>query len=117
MAKQERNYDLNYLKEISGGDESFVFEMVEYFVLNTPETINQLNQFFLNGEFENLSSNAHKFSSNVSFLGAHQLDELLEQIHLNILKNVKMEEIPQMLKVIEENCKVIVMELKEDFNL
>lgn len=117
MTRQEKNYNLNYLKEISGGDEHFVSEMIEYFVLNTPEILIQLNRYYQNGELEKLGNQAHKFASNVAFLGAQQLDDLLEQVHINVQQNEKLNDIPQMLKIIEEKCQTIVIELKEDFNL
>jgi HPt (histidine-containing phosphotransfer) domain-containing protein len=114
---ENKNYDLNYLKEISGGDEVFVNELIEYFVLNTPDILNKLKSHFNDKDFDNLGYQAHKFSSNVSFLGANELSQILEQVHINILKKENMEEIPQMLHYIENNCIAIVKELKEDFNL
>lgn len=61
--------DLTYLRELSGGDEIFVKEMIAFFIENTPEKLNLMKEYALSGDHEKLRFAAHKLLSDLAFVG------------------------------------------------
>ncbi len=61
--------DLTYLRELSGGDEIFVKDMIAFFIENTPEKLNLMKEYALSGDHEKLRFAAHKLLSDLAFVG------------------------------------------------
>ena len=74
------NLDLKYLNDLSGGDKNFVSEIIEMFIHDVPEIIEQTQDFLLKHDFDLLRITVHKLKSSVQVLGGHGLVALIQEI-------------------------------------
>jgi len=92
--------DLTYLNEISKGDKNFINEMINIFLSETPEEINQLEEAIACTNFEKIRAISHHMKSTIPFVGldiiiGNELDEIenhainnkeIEEINVNFIK-------------------------------
>lgn len=61
--------DLTYLKEMAGGDEVFVKEIITHFLENGPGLLNLMRESALSGDKEKLHFVVHKLLPQLTFIG------------------------------------------------
>lgn len=74
--------DLSYLKEFSGGDISFVKEMITLFVTDAPNQIVLLKEYLNKREWLKLSKLAHRMKPNFQMLGMENQREISFNIEI-----------------------------------
>ncbi|WP_095606007.1 Hpt domain-containing protein [Aliifodinibius salipaludis] len=72
--------DLSYLREIAMGDDSIVIEATEAFLENTPATIENIQKYYKDGEWQKLYKQAHKIKPNLKYMGMERAHELILDI-------------------------------------
>lgn len=95
MKRQKYTHiNLAYLTAMAAGDNSFVIEMITEYKLRVPSYINELLLAVTEGNLEEVRFVAHKLSSSLQIVGAHDLVEIthkIEEMSLddkNILDNI-----------------------------
>jgi signal transduction histidine kinase/HPt (histidine-containing phosphotransfer) domain-containing protein len=78
--------NLDYLKEISGGDAMIISKTIEKFLETTPEILDQMDRHLLHEEHTELGRAAHKLKSSVAFMGIDAIKETILEIE-SITKN------------------------------
>ncbi|MDR8391902.1 Hpt domain-containing protein [Aliifodinibius sp. S!AR15-10] len=110
---EQRLTNLSYLEEVGMNDEDLLIEMVEMFLKNTPDSIEQLRQHHKEDNWKKLSAEAHKLKPNLSYVGLEQAREIV----INIEKTAKTEpnpdELLQQIDEVDEICQIAYEELKE----
>ena len=74
--------NLNYIKEISGGDSSFEEKIIGLLKVELPSEIEEFERNFNNKNYELAASNVHKLKHKVGILGipeAHKKTTLFEK--------------------------------------
>jgi hypothetical protein len=61
--------DLTYLNEISGGDETFIKDIITYFLESCPGLLEVMRESNLSGDREKLRFAAHKLLPQLTFVG------------------------------------------------
>jgi len=61
--------DLTYLKEMAGGDEVFVDEIISYFIKFGPDSLLTMRESALSGDYEKLRFCAHTLLPQLTFVG------------------------------------------------
>ena len=108
--------NLEYLYELSGGDESFIKDMINSFIQQTPANLQELSSLCHEQKWNELGRMAHKTKSSLSFIGVQQMaDEvgIIEQICLQSDEEVDKGYIEQLLVSIEQVFEFTKIELKE----
>ena len=113
----EKHYSLNYLNSISGGDESFILDMIATFISNVPEELGKIKGFINQKNWNKAGQTAHKFASNLLFLEIEELKLIAIEIEENGLNETNIEFIPDLVEKLETGCYQIIEELKRDFNI
>jgi HPt (histidine-containing phosphotransfer) domain-containing protein len=72
--------DLTYLETISGGDQSFIHELLNMLLNSTFTEVAILTQHAKNEEWSLLGSTAHKIKAPVQMLGVKEVSTLIEEI-------------------------------------
>jgi CheY-like chemotaxis protein len=70
-----RYIKLNYLEELSGGDKTFEKQILQQFLQQTPEELNQLQQAVDSEAYDTIKQTAHSLKSTVGYMG------LTEELH------------------------------------
>jgi signal transduction histidine kinase/CheY-like chemotaxis protein len=83
--------NLDYLKEISGGNTEFEKSMIEQFLLQVPRELENMKEAFDKANYPELAQIAHNLKTSVSFMGlAKSLDHNLDYIEVNAgIENTK----------------------------
>ncbi|SHE43723.1 Hpt domain-containing protein [Mariniphaga anaerophila] len=112
MDGQFKHISLDYLNEISGGDNNFKKELIEIFVKQIPEFMKNLHQFLIEKEIENLAKEAHTAKSSVLIFMMEETGKNLKKIQL-LAENNQTEEIHSLLQNVETELNGASKELNE----
>lgn len=121
---QENNSDslvnTQSLKELTGGDDVFMAEMIEIYLRNTPLMLKEMKVSFKKLEFEKLKRTAHKIKSSFGMMGMNEPLQIADEIELvdekncdqNLLK-VKLERLAELIAGSEKELKRELKKLKK----
>ena len=113
----DKLYKLDYLKEISDGDNDFILDMLNDFIHNTPETLIEIDTYVSSLNWNELHKTVHKFVSTFDFIGATTVIEQLRKIESFAKNNTNVDQIPVLVSNIKDYSDKIIKEIKTDFNL
>ncbi|MCT4636485.1 MAG: Hpt domain-containing protein [Bacteroidales bacterium] len=89
--------NLEYLMELSDGSKEFIEDMINIFIEQVPEFSTNMNSFYTDNKWEELSKLAHKAKSSVAVMGMSKLADELKSLELMAKKDES-----------TENCKAII---------
>jgi HPt (histidine-containing phosphotransfer) domain-containing protein len=112
---EEKLYDMAFLNKISGGDESFIREMVNTFREVAPAYIQKAEQYLQNNSIDALSKETHRFIPGVSFLGAKNLENDLLKIEEYTKKHQNLEFVPDLLSSVGVKIRNLLDIFNRDF--
>ncbi|MBU3662592.1 MAG: Hpt domain-containing protein [Bacteroidetes bacterium] len=95
------NIDLSYLQEISGGDASFIKEMLELYVNTTAQEAILYKNLLQNKDYEGIGILAHKMKAAIQMLGANELFNLVRTVETNSKNNIDLNNLPEQISRIE----------------
>ena len=110
-----KNYSLEYLKSISGGDQEFIDDMIQTFVNSVPEELERIKNFMEQSNWLKVGEEAHKFCSNLMYLELESIKEIAGEIETLGLAVEHTEQIPVLFVKLTNACLEIIQELKKDF--
>ena len=80
MTLGEKLTDLSYLKEMSGNDYSIIKEMIDIFIEQVPEFLDEVSNSFESQDLQALGAVAHKAKSSVRTMGMEKNRKLFRTI-------------------------------------
>ncbi|MFP8487619.1 Hpt domain-containing protein [Gracilimonas sp. Q87] len=83
--------DLSYLENMSGGDNAIIIEMIELFINQTPQHLQNLMKANENKEWNNVASEAHKVKPTMLYVGLSDLNLVCKKIEDNAKGNQDVE--------------------------
>lgn len=89
--------DLKWLNEMSGGDKSLIIEMIKLFIDIVPGTIADFNKYAKDSNWEGLRNVAHKYSTQVSYMGVNSIIDDVKNIEIYALKQQYIEVIRKLI--------------------
>jgi len=110
----ERYTNLDYLKEITGGDPDIVKEFIQMFLDQMPEFRNGMTGYFAEQKWKELGEIAHKAKSSVMTFGMNDLGLRLKVLQLKTQKLENIETYEGHVKEFMDIMSAAEMELKED---
>lgn len=75
---RNKHIDLTYLKELSNGSNSFIVEMIDGFLSETPPAIDKLEKHLSTSNWDEFRAIAHKIKPSFSFVGIKELEEVIK---------------------------------------
>lgn len=112
-----KNYNLAYLQELASGDDTFINEMIGYFIENTPKVIAELDHNLADSDWKNFRFHIHKFAPNLSMVGMTELFPVASRLENLSATETELETIPKIYAGFRENLQVALAELASDFDL
>jgi len=113
---ESRYTNLDYLKEITGGESEIMKEFIQMFLDQTSEFKDGMNSYLAEKKWKELGDIAHKAKSSVMTFGMNDLGYRLKELQL---KTQKLEDIESYPAYVEEFMTIISqaeIELKEDMD-
>lgn len=108
--------DLNYLKEITGGEPEIVKEMIEMFIEQVAEFKVNMDTYLSSKQYIELGKEAHKAKSSVLIVGMEDLGKNLKKLQLLTEANKDVETYPDYVKMFNEQCDAALIELQEELS-
>ena len=78
----EASYDLSALRKLSRGDESFVSQMVDIFVDQTPAALNEIREAMEVKDYLTVAKTAHRIKPSIESMGIRQLNGVAKDIEV-----------------------------------
>jgi HPt (histidine-containing phosphotransfer) domain-containing protein len=113
---QQRYTNLDYLKEITGGEPEIMKEFIQMFFDQLPEFRDGIAVYLAEKKWKELGELAHKAKSSVMTFGMNDLGHRLKELQL---KTQKLEEIETYEAYVREFMEIVAKgeaELQEDLN-
>jgi CheY-like chemotaxis protein len=112
--RKEELLNLDYLKEVSGGNAAFEINMIEQFLRQVPGELAAIKEAFEKENYSELAHITHNLKTSVSFMGlAKSLDHYLDYIEVNAgnqnLKNMVGEKI----MMVNNICQKVLQETED----
>jgi HPt (histidine-containing phosphotransfer) domain-containing protein len=97
-------YNLNYLSELAGGDDSFLTDLTQTFVYQTPAMVNELKTAVTENDHNKTTFIAHKLKSSCEILGMNLATSICLKLELAALHK-------QELKMLIADMEVLIHQL------
>ena len=91
MTLGEKLTDLSYLREMSGNDHSIIKEMIDIFIEQVPEFLEEISESFESRDWHALGAFSHKAKSSVRTMGMEKTGGYLERLEHFAKGNLKLE--------------------------
>lgn len=110
----QRCINLDFLTEISDGNEAFFNDFIHLFLKNAPLSITDMEQAFKNKEWETLRQAAHKIKPSLNYVGLKEISKAAARVEEFAKKMMQLDEIPALLNVIRTTCEMAYEELRQE---
>lgn len=104
--------DLTYLIEISNGDNSFIKEMIEVYIQQTPEALANLEKYLIEKDWKMLQGVTHKMKPSFTFFGLKEMYTIIDSMEEYLSKEIHFELLPEMIAKVKLICNRAMMELE-----
>ena len=116
-SNSDKLIDLVIIRDHAGGDIKYIREMIQLFIELMPEYYNELNDLFINKEWEELGKQAHKMKTPVAYFGVDELRELLVKIEMDaVSETISVVALQDNMRKIEALISASINELKQELN-
>lgn len=106
----ENLIDLNHLDKISGGNQSFIREILEIFLEQTPKEIALLGKYLEEDNYQQAEYYAHKLKSAADSVGFETGRQLFNQIE-DASRERKTENLSEPLEEVEKVCSKAIQQV------
>lgn len=105
---------LDYLKELSGGNQSFVNEIIDMFIAEAPQSVENAFRFLQEKNYQMLKLTVHKLKSSVQVVGGYHLAYLMQEIEKASTETTGTDILHQMLSKLNIGIEHIIRFLGEE---
>lgn len=112
-----KKFDLSYLEEISGGDQSFVNDIINDIVNGTPDIISRMDELSKANKWDDLYLLLHQFISSMAYVGLKETLSKLETIEYFVKNKIHINQIQALVIDVIVDLQLLVEQLKSQFKL
>ena len=113
---EHKAYDLRKMKEISGGDNTFINEMVVAFVENVSNAIDKIQTLKLTEDWKSIGEIAHKLASNFAYMSADDMYSIADNIEKSVLIEHNLTNIKDKTEKLCNESILLLNQIKNDFD-
>ncbi len=115
--ERPKRYNLAMVEAISGGDQSFVVQMLQLFIDTVPDSVKAIRAAADAGQWPDLSKLAHKLKSTIDSMGIVELKEDIRTIEARGKSDGDMTGIDLLVNKVEEVMTDVVAQVRKDYAL
>lgn len=109
-------YNLEMLREMSGGDESFVAMMVQMFIDSSPEVMQGMEAALAEKRWADLGGLAHKIKPTIDTMGIESLKDLIREVEKDGKAAANLDALPLKVTKVNDTLRAVIEKMKSDFN-
>ena len=114
---KNKHIDLTYLKQLSNGSNEFIGQMISIFMVQTPEALDQLDNYLKEKNWKLLKGVAHKMKPSFSFMGIKELESIIAMIEEHAANENQLDQLPELIFKIRSVCSLALLELEKEKKL
>ncbi len=116
-ATTQRCTNLDFLNEISDGNEVFFKEFITLFLNSAPVAVTDMETALKNKDWEMMRQVAHKIKPSFNYVGLKDLNKAAARIE-DLSKNLsQLDEIPALVNAIKTTCEIAFLELRQEIKI
>lgn len=116
MNSAAKTTNLDFLKNFTKGDNEKMRRYVEMYLSSTPQVIQEIENFLVEKNFENVRLKAHSIKPQVQYMGIAELSALLLQIESIVNQKEEMNLLPALVSSAKTINEKATIELQEFLN-
>ena len=110
----QKHTDLTYLREIANGSDVFIAQMLNLFIEQVPHSLMRIDTAMRNRDWPTLRAAVHKIKPSISFIGLHEIKDIVPKLEEYAAERSNLEDIPAMVATVKTVCNDAIPELKEE---
>lgn len=110
----QKHSDLTYLINASDNNAGFIKQMIDIFLKQTPEFLQELRTYHDNQDWENFRKVMHKMKPTIKMMGINELNKNIEFIETSVKQQQNLSEVTAHLTTIDTVCKASFKELQQE---
>ncbi|MFH0866475.1 MAG: Hpt domain-containing protein [Bacteroidota bacterium] len=110
---ENKIYSIDNLVDLSGGDSTFICEMIHMFISHSGAFMNDMNNAIIAGDIVTLKQKAHKYKTSAQLFQIQDLHSLLARLE-NFIDFSEKQEMDDVLKNIGKISALAVKQLKAE---
>lgn len=114
MENDNKLYDLSAISEIVAGDENEINELNKMFMEETPKSLEQLNEFLENKNWDQVSATAHKLKSSIRLWNINLIDNEIVQIENKAKDSSAYDDIPPLVEKVNNVLNEVFLQLGKE---
>lgn len=79
----DHQINLNYLREVTGGDKDIMIEMIDIFLSETETVLSSIQECYNDGNWSQLASEVHKLKPTLMYVGLSEVHGIAESLEQN----------------------------------
>lgn len=111
----EKPYKLDKLEEISGGDDSFVKEMIDIFLGDVDSNIENLEQYYKEENLDEIGKLAHKIKPTIDLLGIEKIHQEIRDLRTEAEKGDANDQVFDLIQKVKVAMMKAAEALRKDF--
>lgn len=112
--QDNRYINLDYLRDASGDNLSFIGEMIRIFLRQTPELLSKLTTLLIEKDWDEFRKVIHKMKPTVTMMGIKEGEVLVKLIEGKVKGKTELDQVGEDLRKLEEICKASYEELQSE---
>ncbi|HVY75934.1 MAG TPA: response regulator [Puia sp.] len=109
-------YDLTLIKNVSGGDPTFIRKMVLLFIDTVPQNVKELVEATTAGNWEQVAKLAHKLKSTVDSMGIKSIHGDIRKVETDAKAQANLNELPGLVNHVESTISRCIVQLRASLN-
>ena len=110
---ERKIYSIDILVDLSGGDSTFICEMIHMFISHSDAFMNDMNNAIIAGDIVTLKQKAHKYKTSAQLFQIQDLHASLAKLE-SFVDFSKKQEMDDVLKNINKLSMLAVKQLKDE---
>jgi len=110
----EKFTNIEYLKQVSGGDRMIMGKAISKFIETTPEMLNNMNQLLQDENYDELAKTAHKLKSSVAMMGMEEILKTIKNIEFVSKNRERLDALPVLVNRSRKMIQYAIEELHQE---
>ncbi len=110
-----RNYNLDFIRKMTRGNEQLIAQSVSAFIEQTPELLKKMQEAWEQQNFSELRESSHKLKPTLSYYGIPNVDEAIRRIEEYAEQQEWPAELPGMIDQVIRHTNLAIHDLRMDF--
>ena len=110
----EEDLDLSHLKQFADGNEEFMLEIIEIFISQTPEQLQEMQEAATHSDWTAVRGIAHKLKSSLALIGVQQAQELNNHIEHAALHRIETEQLAAQIAQLASMTHGVIQKLQQE---